>query len=226
MSPSTQVAVGHPIMKHLPLLFVAVLGASPLAFAGQEITETKDMKQTVVEEPLFKDRELQFGDYGMYSVGNGPTHVGPFREHAFGEGGEANFFFCRYVGIGAEYSSSYSVESPDTNRGQFSDHTITMDHVGGNIFFRWPIESLHIAPYAFVGGGCDFTDRKWPSTWGGVGVEYRIIQHWLPKFVAERVGFFVDGRWSYLGDRYFPDDNESRGNLNYFTTRAGFRFTY
>lgn len=213
-------------MKITQFVVLTALAVAPAAFGGQEISESKDVKQTVVEEPLFKDQEFQLGDYALYEVGNGPTHVGPFREHAWGEGGEANYFFLRYLGIGVEYSGVYSVESPDTDRGRFTNHTVNIDHVGGNLFFRWPIESWHLAPYAFLGGGSDFGDRKWGSAWGGLGFEYRIIQHWLPRIVASRIGFFADVRWAYLGDRYFPDDNESRGNLNYFTTRAGFRFTY
>jgi hypothetical protein len=213
-------------MKILQLIVLSVFSAAPLAFAGQEIVSGKETKETVVEEPLFKDREFQLGDYALYSVGNGPTHVGLFRNHAWGEGGEANFYFTRYLGIGAEYSGSYAVESPDTNRGRFSNHQVDLDHVGGNLFFRWPIESLHLAPYVYLGGGEDFGDRKWASAHAGLGFEYRIFQHFLPRLFPERLGFFVDARWSYLGDRHFPDDDQTRGNLNYATVRSGFHFTY
>jgi hypothetical protein len=208
-----------PLMKIQHLIALAMLSGAPLAFAGHEIIDTsKESKETVPEEPLFKDHEFQLGDYGIYSVGNGPTHVGLFRDHAWGEGGEANYFFLRWIGIGVEYSGIYAKESPDTNRGRTTDHVVDLDHVGGNVFFRWP--------YVYVGGGADFGDRKWGEAYGGVGFEYRILQHFLPPIVPARIGIFVDARWSYLGDRYFPDDNSSRGDLNYFTTRAGFRFTY
>jgi hypothetical protein len=217
-------------MKKNHLILILALAGAPMAFAGQEISDdgkdTKEMKQTVTEEPLFKDTEFQLGDYATYGVGNGPTHVGLFRNHAWGEGGEANFYFLRYFGIGAEYSESYAQKSPDTNGGRFHDHIVDTYHFGGNLFFRWPIESWHLAPYAYLGGGADLEDRKWASGWGGVGFEYRILQHWLPKLVPERISFFTDGRFTYLGDRYFPDDGATRGNLNYFTVRAGFRFTY
>ncbi len=186
----------------------------------------KDSKQTAPEELLFKDQELQFSDYAVYSVGNGPTHVGLFRNHAWGSGDEINYFFMRYIGIGAEYSSSYAKESPDTDRGEFHSHKVDLQHVGGNLFFRLPLESLHLAPYAYLGGGADFGDRQWASAHVGIGFEYRIIQHFLPSFMAERIGFFADARWSYLGDRSFPDDNQSRGDLNFFAVRTGFRFTY
>ncbi|MEP6668129.1 MAG: hypothetical protein ABJF10_03195 [Chthoniobacter sp.] len=213
-------------MKLRPLLAVALLSASPMAFAGHEMVDSKDSKQTVVDEPLFKDHELQFGDYAIYSVGNGPAHAGLFRNHAWGSGSEINYFFTRYLGIGAEYHTVYAQESPDTDNGRLHNHQVARDHVGGNLFFRVPIESLHLAPYVFVGGGAEFGDRTWGSAHAGLGFEYRIIQHFLPSFVAERVGFFADARWTYLGDRYFPDDNQSRGDLNFFSARSGFRFTF
>ncbi len=229
-------------MKITYLILATLLSGTSFALAGHEVIDTKSMKETqpVTAEPLFKDHELQFSDYAVYSVGNGPTHAGIFRDHSWGSGSEVNYFFTRYLGLGAEYSSSYGQESPDTDRGDFHHHRgdrdrrefhhdhdrVDIQHAGGNLFFRWPIESLHLAPYAYLGGGADFGDRQWASAHGGVGFEYRIIQHFLPSFVAERVGFFADARWSYLGDRSFPDDHQSRGDLNFFTVRSGFRFTY
>jgi hypothetical protein len=214
-------------MKLPYLILPALIVASPLAFAGHEMVDTKESKQTVVEEPLFKDHEFQTGSFAVYSVGNGPTHAGPFRDHSWGEGGEINYFFTRYIGIGAEYDETYTVESPDTNRGRTDNHTVDRYHVGGNLFFRYPIESLHLAPYVFVGGGAELGDRRWASAHAGAGFEYRFLQHLIQcKLIAERVGFFMDARWTYLGDRYFPDDNASRGDLNNFSARAGFRFTY
>jgi hypothetical protein len=212
-------------MKPFTAFTFSLLLSAAGAFAGSEVADTKESKQVVTEEPLFKDHEFQMGDFAVYNVGNGPTHAGVFREHSWGEGTEVNYFFCKYIGIGAEYSSFYGHESPDTNRGRVTDHTVERQNVGGNLFFRWPIEAAHLAPYVYVGGGADLGDRKWAETHAGLGVEYRFLQHFLP-IVAARVGIFVDGRWSYLGDRYFPDDNAARGNLNYFSARAGFRFTY
>ncbi len=213
-------------MKTIPLLTaLTLLATTSVTFAGQEISSSKEMKQTVLEEPLFKDRELQTGTFAVYQVGNGPSHAGPFRDHAWGSGSEVNFFFTKYIGIGAEYFGTYGTESPDTNRGEFTDHRVSLNHVGGNLFFRLPLEEIHLAPYVYVGGGADFGDRSWGSAHAGAGFEYRIKQHFLP-IVAERMGFFVDGRWTYLGDRYFGDTDTSRGDLNYFTVRAGFRFSY
>lgn len=210
-------------MKTTLALFA--LAAVSTAFAGQEVSY-KDMKEPMPLEPLFKDREFQMGTFAVYDVGNGPSHAGPFRNHAWGSGSEVNFFFTKNIGIGAEYFGTYALEGPDTDQGRLRDHSVNLHHVGGNVFFRWPMESIHLAPYVYVGGGAEFGDRQWASAHGGLGFEYRIMQHFLPSFVAERAGFFMDARWSYLGDRYFPDDRQTRGDLNYFTARAGFRFSY
>jgi len=204
---------------------LTLLASASIAFAGQEISSSKETKEPVPYDPLFKDIELQTGTFAVYDVGNGPSHAGPFRNHAWGSGSELNFYFARYFGIGAEYFGTYALEGPDTNRGRLTDHTVNLNHVGGNLFFRIPIESIGLAPYLYVGGGAEFGDRQWASVHAGAGFEYRFRQHFLP-IVAERMSFFMDGRFTYLGDRYFPDDNQSRGDLNYFTARAGFRFTY
>jgi hypothetical protein len=177
----------------LSLTFLFIAAA---AQAGQE-TSYKDMKQTVMPEPLFKEREFQMGTFAVYEVGNGPAHVGLFRNHAWGSGSEINYFFTRNIGVGAEYFGTYALESPDTDRGRLRDHSVNLHHVGGNLFFRWPLEDLHLAPYLYLGGGADLGDRRWAEAHAGVGVEYRIMQHWLPSIFAERVGFFVDGRWTY-----------------------------
>jgi hypothetical protein len=212
-------------MKFFHLLILANLACTSLSFGGREVIDTKDVKGSVADELLFKDQELQLGTFAVYSVGNGPTHAGVFREHSWGDGNEVNYFFMRHIGLGAEYVDSYAHESPDTDNGRFSRHTVNLHHVGGNLFFRWPIESCHLAPYIYVGGGAVFGDRQWGEAHAGGGFEYRFIQHFLP-ILGERVGIFVDGRWTYLGDRYFPDDDRSRGDLNFFSARAGLRFSY
>jgi len=214
--------------NHLTAAILCILAATSTGFAGQDVSfskDAKDTKQVLTEEPLFKDHEFQMADFAIYQVGNGPTHAGVFREHAWGEGDEISYFFTRNIGIGAEYYGSYAHESPDTNLGRFSNHTVELNHVGGMLFLRAPMESLHFAPYAYVGGGADLGDRKWGGVYVGAGFEYRFFQHWI-SFAAKRVGLFVDARWTYLGDRYFPDDNQARGDLNYFAVRAGVRFTY
>ena len=69
-----------------------------------------------------------------------------------------------------------------------------------------------------VGDATETVDTLYPY--------YRLQEDNFLPIVAERMSFFMDGRFTYLGDRYFPDDNQTRGDLNYFTARAGFRFTY
>src|ERR1700679_840588 len=102
-------------MKPISAITLTLLLSTGGVFAGQEVADTKETKQVVTEEPLFKDHEFQTGTFAIYNVGNGPPHAGVFREHSWGEGSELNYFFCKYVGIGAEYSGFYGHESPDTN---------------------------------------------------------------------------------------------------------------
>jgi Outer membrane protein beta-barrel domain len=210
--------------KTIALLLTSLSVSIPV-FAGEEI-QSKDYSKDLAVEPVFKDHELQSDTFAVYGVGNGPTHIGLFHDHAWGDGSGFTYYFNRYIGIGVEYSSNYTRESPDTNFGRESRHEIDTFSTAGNLYFRYPIESLRLAPYAFVGGGANFADRKYASADVGVGLEYRITPPRLGWLTPSRLALFMDARWNYLGDRYFPDDNSSRGDLNYFSIRAGLRVVY
>jgi len=54
--------------------------------------------------------------------------------------------------------------------------------------------------------------QQWASAHGGLGLEYRIVPN--------KIGLFVDGRWTYLGDR------NDHGDLNFFSSRAGVRIVF
>jgi hypothetical protein len=214
-------------MNKTSAILLTALCITVPAFAGDEVaTTSKDYTKDLTTEPVFKDHEFQSDTFAVYGVGNGPTHVGLFRDHSWGEGSGFTYYFNRYIGIGVEYSTDYAKESPDTNLGRFSNHQISNTDVAGNLYFRYPIESLRLAPYAYVGGGADFADRKYASVDVGAGLEYRITPPNLGWLTPSRLALFVDGRWNYLGDRYFPDDNSTRGDLNFFSIRAGLRIVY
>ena len=74
------------------------------------------------------------------------------------------------------------------------------------------LDRLCLAPYIYGGGGCHVDGRQWASAHGGVGLEYRIKPN--------QFGVFIDGRWTYLGDR------DERSDLNFFGARAGFRVIF
>jgi hypothetical protein len=198
-------------MKTTLALVTSLTCVIPL-FAGTLTLENKGYKAPV-PTPCFADQEWQVDLFGQYSVGEGPHHAGIFRDHGWGGGIGVNYFFTRNLGIGVDAAWLYANEADYvSNRNDDSDngHT-TLHNFSGSLIFRAPIDDLCLAPYAYVGGGATVDGEQWASAHGGVGVEYRF---------AERKGVFVDGRWTYLGDRF------GHGDLNYFSTRIGFRFAF
>lgn len=212
-------------MNKTSVILLTALSVTIPAFAGEEVL-SKDYTKDLAPELVFKDHEFQSDTFAVYSVGNGPTHIGLFHDHAWGDGSGFTYYFNRYIGIGVEYSSDYNTKSPDANSGRESNHGVDIYDTAGNLYFRYPIESLRLAPYAYVGGGADFSDRKYASVDVGVGLEYRITPPRLGWLTPSRLALFMDARWNYLGDRYFSDDNSFRGDLNFFSIRAGFRTVF
>jgi hypothetical protein len=217
-------------MNKTSALLLAAISLTVPVFAGEEVASTdttKDYtKELTTPQPWFKDREFQSDTFAVYGVGNGPTHIGLFHDHSWGTGSGFTYYFNRYIGLGVEYSSDYTTKSPDANSGRESTHGVDTYNTAANLYFRYPIESLRLAPYAYVGGGADFADRKYASFDVGAGLEYRIkpLRLWLLH--PARLALFLDARWNYLGDRYFPDDNSFRGDLNFFSIRAGLRTVF
>ena len=160
-------------MKKITLPLIACLALASSAFAGQEVKESKDTK--VVEEPCFKDQELQLDVFSSW------TNARDSREHnsGFGGGLGANYFFMRYLGVGADAN----VTSTSNGLWTFS----------GSLIARYPIEAGHfcIAPYALAGGGFQ-TDGVNAGTWHvGGGLEWRATPH---------LGIFTEGRYTWAGD--------------------------
>jgi len=94
---------------------------------------------------------------------------------AWGVGVGVNFFFSRYIGIGAD---------------TYADAFKTPYLLNGSLIARYPVPETALAPYAFAGFG-----RQWdfaPQWLGhiGLGLEFRL---------NPRTGIFLDAR------RVFPD---------------------
>ena len=203
-------------MRKIHILLPAVLGLLAFtSYAGQPMVssgkESKEYKSTP-EETCFNDHELELGLFGEYTVGNGPHHAGPMNDHAWGGGIEANYFFMRYVGIGIEGSWQDMKENRSFNRSRGDSVSTTLHEVGGSVILRYPIDHLCLAPYVFAGASFQVDGRQWAAGHVGVGLEWRFIPH--------KVAFFADERWTYYGDR------DGFGDLNNFTTRAGFRVIF
>jgi hypothetical protein len=181
------------------------------ALAGPTVSLGKESK-TVVEQPTpcFGDHEWQVDLFGQYSVGEGPNQVGLFRDHGWGGGIGLNYFFSRNIGLGVD--AAWIEAKAAGISGETDSDSRTVHNFSGSLIFRAPIDGSCLAPYAYVGGGCHVDGDQWASAHAGVGVEWRIR--------PQKFGIFIDGRWTYLGDRYGHDD------LNFATARLGFRFVF
>ena len=211
------------IMKQINVALIASCGLLTNAFAGTPVV-SKDYK---APEPIvcFHEHEWQFDVFGQYSVGEGPHQAGTFRDHGWGGGVGVNYFFTRNLGLGIDAAWLYAKESDISlsprellrerirNRlddSNDNDHT-TIHNFSGSLIWRFPIDEHCLAPYIYVGGGCHVDGEQWASAHGGVGVEYRL---------QEKYGVFLDGRWTYFGDRF------GHGDLNQFGSRLGFRLIF
>jgi hypothetical protein len=202
-------------MKTLTITALASLAFAATTFAGHEVIDNSKDKKTIIPPTCFNDHELQLDIYGTYSVGNGSSHAGPINNHGFGGGLGVNYFFTRYIGVGAEYfvdDARHNSDSVNDGHHHDGDGEDAFHHVGGSLIFRYPIDRLCLAPYAYLGGGAVLDGDSWGVGWVGVGVEYRVVPN--------KIGLFVDERWNYFGDRY------GDGDQNNFQTRAGIRWVF
>lgn len=173
-------------------LLALVLATAATSFAGSAVSDSKKVVVAPAEEYLFNANEWQADVYVAGAAGrfNHKQYTG------VGGGLGLSYFFTRYFGIGI-----------DDTLGSLNGDCKTYDNFSGHLIGRLPIECIHLAPYAFVGGG---------ATWGnhatagdgdvGVGLDYRFTKNF---------GIFVDSRYLY-GNR----------NLNETLSRAGVRFAF
>jgi hypothetical protein len=127
-------------------------------------------------EPVYQCHELSLdgfatGSEGSYTI----DHISSQRVRQNTKGGAGvglNYFFTRYVGIGAD---AYS----ENTTGTF------IDNASGNLILRLPLGGSGFAPYAFGGGGQQFDAAKLTFGQAGAGIEYRFCHN---------IGVFVDAR--------------------------------
>jgi hypothetical protein len=158
-------------MKKITIALLTVAVSATAAFAG---TSAKTFKQTVAPTPecKFRDQELQvdaFAAGAFYNEGR----------PGWGGGLGVNYFFTKFIGIG--------VEQDILGRGANTEWATS-----GNLFLRYPICSLNLAPYALAGGGAAYGTGKGHGFGNvGGGLEYR---------VTENIGLFSDARWVYSAE--------------------------
>lgn len=200
-------------MKYLTTTMLASLALLGTSLAGETTYSAgKSYKQTTPPPPAtcFSDHELQIDTFGQASFGSNDK-IGLFSDTAWGGGVGLNYFFHRNIGLGVDAAWLSAKESTLGNTSGNTDRTV-IHNFSGSIIFRLPIDSACLAPYAYVGGGYHVDGNGWASAHAGVGLEYRITPN--------KVGVFVDGRWTYLGDRFEQSD------LNFWTVRAGVRLVF
>ncbi|MEI6034544.1 MAG: hypothetical protein WCS65_09730 [Verrucomicrobiae bacterium] len=143
------------------------------AFAGDG--KTFDKKVVVpVETCKFRANELQldaFAAGGFYNQGR----------PGWGGGLGVNYFFTKFIGLG--------VEQDVFGRANESAEWATI----GNLFLRYPICSINLAPYVVVGGGAAYGAGRTGHGLGhvGGGLEYRF---------TDNIGLFTDARFVYSSE--------------------------
>ncbi len=193
------------IKTTIPLFSILALASS--AIAGQQMTN-KESKAPVPMD-CFRAQELQLDIFGQYSVGEGPTQAGTFRDHGFGGGIGLNYFFTRNFGLGVDAAWLSAKEAPYTSK---KSESTAIHNFSASLIYRFPIDNICMAPYVFAGGGFAVDGAQWATAHAGVGIEYRVI--------PQKLGIFTDARWTYLGDRYGHDD------LNNVSARVGVRVVF
>jgi Outer membrane protein beta-barrel domain len=207
------------------IIALAVVGFTSKAitgFAGEPIESSKEIVPPPAPiQELYRANEWQFDLFGAYAPagGKGNRYLG---DHAWGGGGDVNYFFTRYFGLGLEgevLDGTGRVHSGDVS-GQFALNALA----------RYPIGNTGWAPYAFagIGGFVPGEGSNFPDTFfkgvrreirnsnnddilleghWGVGLEYRFNRH---------IGIFTDGRYEVV--------DKSRNNFGLI--RTGVRFAF
>ncbi len=165
-------------MKIVKVLFVAAILLGGLSMARAEHTWNWNMNDRFAytrEGDRFLPGEFSLDTFGSYKRGS--KNVGDVfdePEHGvWGGGVGANYFFTRYVGVGADVTMH-------ADGGKFIDST------SGNLILRLPIERMSLAPYVFGGIGGNFDPTEEWLAQAGVGLEFRL---------NPITGIFADGRY-------------------------------
>jgi hypothetical protein len=178
--------------KNLVILTLAVCFSAE-AFAGTESKTVAPAPQAPAE--LFRAGEIQI-DASFTAM------LGQFdNRSANGLGGTlgVNYFFTRYFGIGIDNSLGGAVGAGSIG-GVF-------DSLQAEVIARYPLDSIHLAPYAMIGGGATWGNFRGQGNGNlGGGLEYRI---------SPNIGTFIDCRYLY-GNK----------GLNESLSRIGLRFAF
>ncbi len=148
-------------------------GLAALALMSGVLPATADHTNDFV----FRAHETSLDVFGSVSIGQETiNHISRRRVEdngRLGLGLGGNYFFTRYLGLGGD---AYT---------ENSQHSF-VDNASGNLIFRFPIESLHLAPYVYGGGGYQFDPSGSGFGQAGAGLEFRFTRN---------LGVFTDARY-------------------------------
>lgn len=124
---------------------------------------------------LYHAQEMSVDLYGVGLLHESDFDNGVRARHdlRYGGGAGLNFFFTRFIGVGADADA-------------ITFHHSFVDTTTGNLIFRMPIPHTGLAPYLFGGAGYQFQGIDQVVGGGGIGLEIRVVQHF---------SFFVDARY-------------------------------
>ncbi len=163
-------------MKNQILIGGAVLMLAATSAWGAD-NMNNDQGQHYDRADFYRANEFSLDGFGTASLGRYTLdHMSGERvrkNSEFGAGAGINYFFTRYLGIGAD---AYS----ENTTGVF------IDSASANLILRLPLGQSGFAPYVFGGGGHQFDLGKVWFAQIGTGMEYRFTRH---------VGAFLDARW-------------------------------
>lgn len=196
-------------MKRLAYSLFACAALSSLTFAGQVSSDYKSYKgeapAPLAPEQCFGDTEFQLDLFGSYTDTRGGGH-----NDEFGGGVGANFFFVRYIGIGADVNL-------------YDGGVNGVWNTTGSLILRYPLElgTFCIAPYLFAGGGGQFNNENVGTAHAGAGLEFRLTRN---------IGIYSEGRYTWTenkgdgGDFHFDDDGDD--DDDFAQARLGLRFVF
>jgi len=144
---------------------------------------------------LYRANELSLDAFGSGSLGkysiNHLTRQRVRHDTQLGAGLGINYFFTRYIGIGADAYSENTTGS-------------VVDSASANLILRLPLGKSGFAPYVFGGGGFHFDAVRTQFAQAGAGMEYRF---------CPQMGVFIDAR-GVLPDQT-PDYGVARLGLRF-----------
>lgn len=173
-----------------------ILMAGAVALVWSTLLRAEDKEAAPIPEK-FRAGELSLDLFGSASVREETfDHLSADRvrkDGRLGAGAGINYFFTHQFGLGAD---AYT---------ENTKHSL-VDNASANAIFRFPFQSIGLAPYIYGGGGHQFDPRDHWFGQGGGGLEVRVTPHW---------GLFLDGRY------VLPD-----GGKDFGVGRLGVRFAF